>query len=140
VRYLGRVINLLHPDRPEWETMRAMVQAETLDLTPGTTQLRDGPPRHLSPQDRAALYTVARVARAEHAEAAPLAALPPLRGPAPPAAFPAVFGPGGEAARRLPSAPISKMSDAVASHNPIEEHLLRSMTIFIARCLIPWRE
>jgi hypothetical protein len=75
-RCLGRVVNLTHPDRPEWATMRAQVQRESLDLTRGTTVLEVGPPAHLSPQNRAALWQVARMARAERTQAARLAPPP----------------------------------------------------------------
>jgi hypothetical protein len=130
VRYLGRVINLLHPDRPEWETMRAMVQAETLDLTAGTTQIRVGPPRHLSPQDRAALYTVARVARAERAEAAPAAPQPSdddddedLSSPGQGGVFPGTIPPKTEVA--MPSQGTPRLWDVVVtSTSPVKIKLL----------------
>lgn len=75
-QYLGRVLNLNHPSRPEWLTMKALVQRERMDLTRGTTTVTVGPPDHLSPQDRAALWQASRTARAERAQAA-LAAFSP---------------------------------------------------------------
>ncbi|HRE15294.1 MAG TPA: hypothetical protein PLD37_13950, partial [Usitatibacteraceae bacterium] len=69
-RYLqDRVINLTG-GRPEWASMRAVVQGETLDIATGTTTLKLGPPQHLSPQDHAELYMTARRASAARAEAA----------------------------------------------------------------------
>lgn len=69
VRHLGSAINLNHPDRPEWATMKALVQEESLNLEKGETLLSVGPPAHLSHQDRAALWQAARAARAKRAEA-----------------------------------------------------------------------
>lgn len=59
---LGRVVNLLGA-RPEHETMRALVQEITFDIDSGTTQVRCGPPRHLSLSDVLALLTRFRVRR-----------------------------------------------------------------------------
>lgn len=58
--YVGGVIRLVHADRSDWTTMRALVQSETLDLGDGTTSLTFGLPAHLSPQDIAALYEAPR--------------------------------------------------------------------------------
>jgi len=63
--YLGAVVRLSHADRPDWSTMRAVVQSETLRLETGETALEFGGPQHLEPQDYVALSTPAREAARE---------------------------------------------------------------------------
>lgn len=70
--YLGNALNLLHADRPEWSSMRAMVQAETLDLGPGAVTLSLGGPTHLAPQDAYELAQGLRRAAANRATPAPV--------------------------------------------------------------------
>ncbi len=61
-RYLGKVIRLSHADRPEWSTMRALVQSESLSLVDGSTTLTLGLPQHLEPSDFIAIAQAAREA------------------------------------------------------------------------------
>lgn len=75
--HLGRVLNLTHPDRPEWADMRAVIQSESLELASGTTTLAFGPPEHLSPQDWVELRMAARRTRTARAEAARVPPQPP---------------------------------------------------------------
>lgn len=59
-RYLGQVINISHAARPEWSTMGARVQTETLNLANGETSLALGGPAQLSIQDFAELLRALR--------------------------------------------------------------------------------
>lgn len=74
VRYLRNGVLCLDNGRSEWETMRAVIQSETLRGSTGVTDIKFGPPAHLSPQDYAALHAAARRARTERAEAATIIA------------------------------------------------------------------
>lgn len=58
--YLGKVLSLVSPDRPEWATMRALIQSESIDVTGGRTTLQIGPPNHLEQGDWIALHRAAR--------------------------------------------------------------------------------
>ena len=49
-RYIGNALAFLHPSRPEWAGLRCLVQSESYDIGSGTTSLRFGLARHLSPQ------------------------------------------------------------------------------------------
>ncbi len=49
-RGLGNVLNLTG-GRPEWGTMKAVIQQMTEDLDTGRTTYTVGPPEHLGPQD-----------------------------------------------------------------------------------------
>lgn len=60
--HLLSVIRLVHADRSDWTTMRALVQQESLDLATGSTSLSLGLPNHLSPSDIVALYEAPRLA------------------------------------------------------------------------------
>jgi hypothetical protein len=59
-RYLGKVLNLEAADRPEWATMRALIQSESVDLTTGATDLQVGPADHLEPADWISLHRATR--------------------------------------------------------------------------------
>lgn len=69
-RYLGKVINVYHPDRSEWGTMRGLVQMEKLTGSSGKTTITFGPPGHLGPQDFLALLRGARLVAMERNEQA----------------------------------------------------------------------
>ena len=79
LRLPGSVVSLVG-GRPEWASMRAVLQGWRADLAAGSTSVEFGPPEHLSPQDRLELHMAARRARRERAEAAQ-APLPPAAGP-----------------------------------------------------------
>jgi len=68
--HLGRCVRLVHPDRPDWLAMRAVVQRETSDLATGSVSITVGPPDHLAPQDWVALHGAARIAQDRRTAAA----------------------------------------------------------------------
>lgn len=65
VSYLGAVVRLSHAERPEWSSMRALVQGESLRIDSGMTTVTFGPAEHLSVQDFIALHEAARPRRGE---------------------------------------------------------------------------
>jgi hypothetical protein len=70
--YLGTVVRLSHASRPDWATMRASVQGETLTLATGETALQMGLPEHLEPSDFIALATPVREAAKAATAAVPV--------------------------------------------------------------------
>jgi hypothetical protein len=58
--YAGAVLSVIHPDRPEWASMAATVQRESLDLDSGTTSVAFGTAQQLGPQDWVALHQAGR--------------------------------------------------------------------------------
>ena len=58
----GVVINLTG-SRPEWATMRALVQAVDVDIESGRTTITVGPPHHLGPQELQELFRSNRTRR-----------------------------------------------------------------------------
>lgn len=59
----GVVVNLTCDARPEWATMKALVQAVTVDIDQGSTQITVGPPHHLGPQELQELFRSNRTRR-----------------------------------------------------------------------------
>lgn len=59
-KYLGRRLSIYAADRPEWMSLGAVVQRETIRLESGDRSLVFGPPEQLGPQDWAELHTAAR--------------------------------------------------------------------------------
>lgn len=76
-RYLGKVLGLIAADRPEWATMRALIQGETVDLTKGTTTLQVGPPNHLEVADWISLHRAVRRLDEERARMGGSPPIPP---------------------------------------------------------------
>jgi hypothetical protein len=75
--YLGKGLNILHPSRPEWASMNAVVQAESVDLEQGQTTITLGAPEHLSPQDWIAIHEAGRRAQEASGEGDGSSALAP---------------------------------------------------------------